>query len=355
MNKIQSRDYTVKEKGTLKPTELGRVIAKMLEDNFKQIMDIGFTATMEDSLELVAENQKNWKELIRSFWHDFIPTVETAEKEAFVPKVLTEIDCPSCGHKLQKIWSKKKYFYGCSNYPECSFTAPLESLNFNKDDYDPSFNWDQPCPHCGSNMIVRHGKYGAFLGCSSYPKCRGIVNIPKKGEMVAEDMPTCPALGCDGKMVQRRSRFGKIFYSCSNYPDCDVIANDLDHLLEKYIDHPKTPYIKKTKSKQGGGKKGSASAKGEKKPKKAAPVQKAHSLSKELQAVVGAKQLSRPEVMKKVWDYIKTHGCTDPKSGRRIVPDAKLSALFGSSQPIDMLQLPKILSGHILKEKKEKN
>jgi DNA topoisomerase-1 len=107
MQKIQSRDYTVKEKGTLRPTELGKVIAKMLEDSFKLIMDIGFTATMEDNLELIAENKLPWKELISEFWKEFIPTVQIAEKEAFVPKVLTELDCPQCKHKLQKIWSRR--------------------------------------------------------------------------------------------------------------------------------------------------------------------------------------------------------------------------------------------------------
>ncbi|MBI3236301.1 MAG: type I DNA topoisomerase, partial [Chlamydiales bacterium] len=182
MNKIQSRDYTVKEKGTLKPTELGKVIAQMLEENFKMIMDIGFTASMEDELESIAENQKDWKALIRAFWEKFIPTVEVAEKEAHVPKVETELDCPECGKPLQKIWSRQKYFYGCSNYPECRFTAPVESFNFNKEDFDPSFDWNQPCPKCTNPMKVRYGKFGPFLGCSSYPDCKGIVNIPRKDE-----------------------------------------------------------------------------------------------------------------------------------------------------------------------------
>ena len=119
----------------------------MLEDNFKLIMDVTFTATMEDDLEQVAEN-KIWKELIREFWKEFIPTVENAEKEAFVPKELTDLKCPKCGHKLQKIWSRNKYFYGCSNYPDCDYTAPIEALDFNKEDYADDFDWDQTCPKC---------------------------------------------------------------------------------------------------------------------------------------------------------------------------------------------------------------
>ncbi len=353
MNKIQSRDYTVKEKGALKPTELGKVIAQMLEDNFKLIMDIGFTASMEDDLELVAEDQRKWKDLVRYFWTNFIPLVETAEKEAFVPHILTDIDCPNCGHKLQKIWSRRKYFYGCSNYPECKFTAPLEALNFNNDDYDPQFDWEQPCPQCGSKMQIRYGRYGAFLGCSTYPECKGIVNIPKKGEPPPQEMPSCPALGCDGKMVQRRSRFGKVFYSCSNYPDCDVIVNNLDDLEEKYPDHPKTPYVKKTKpgkfkAKGKPKEKTEAKTKPKAKKSKAKSSQPAHPLSPELQAIVGAQELSRPEVVKKVWEYIKTHNRQDPKNKRQIVPDSKLAKVFGNTQPVDMMKLSGILNKHIL-------
>ncbi len=352
MNKIQSRDYTVKEKGTLKPTELGRVIAQMLEDNFKMIMDVHFTANMEDELEHIAEKEKNWKDLIRDFWGKFIPTVLTAEKEAFVPRVLTDIACPDCGSKLQKIWSRKKYFYGCSTYPECKFTAPVEALNFNKEDYDPTFDWEQPCPKDGSPMKLRYGRFGAFLGCSRYPDCNGIVNIPKKGEMPAKDMPTCPARGCDGKLTQRRSRFGKTFFSCSNYPDCDVIVNDLDDLETKYQDHPKTPYVSKRPkkgkfAKKEAGKK-AAKEKPAKKTKKAKKpsAQPAKTLSKELQAVVGSSELSRPQAVKKVWDYIKEHKLQDPKDKRLILPDAKLAKVFGSKEPVNMMKLAGLLGKH---------
>jgi DNA topoisomerase-1 len=252
MNKIQSRDYTIKEGQALKPTELGRIICQMLEENFASIMDVGFTAQMEDQLEQVAEHEKNWKKLIRDFWKDFHPLVEKAQKEATVPKIATELTCPKCQSPLQKIWARSKYFYGCINYPTCDFTAPLEALKFNKEEFAPDFDWEQPCPKCSSPMAVRHGRYGAFLGCLRYPECRGIVNIPKKGELSPEQMPSCPAIGCDGRLSARKSRFGKTFYSCSNYPECDVIGNSLEEIPVKYADHPKTPYAKlpKTRRKQ---------------------------------------------------------------------------------------------------------
>jgi DNA topoisomerase-1 len=368
MNKIQSREYTVKENGRLKPTELGKVIAQMLESNFQQIMNIDFTAKMEDNLELVAENNKDWKSLIQEFWDQFNPTLETAFKEAFVPKIMTDIDCPKCGEgKLQKIWAKSKYFYGCSRYPECNYSAPIEEVTFNKEDYAADFNWEQPCPICGSEMKVRHGRYGAFLGCTRYPECKGIINIPKKGEAAVpqEDLPPCPAIGCPGHMVVRKSRFGKIFYSCSTFPDCDVIVNQLDQLATKYPDHPRTPFQKKER--KGKAKaaekplKGISKTKVAKnkaaKSKSAKPAQAAktkserklptYHLSPDLAAVVGASELTRGEVTKKVWDYIKAHHLQDEINKRLICPDALLSKVFGSSKPIDMFKMAGLLNAHM--------
>lgn len=359
MNKIQSRDYTIKESGRLKPTELGTVIAALLENNFQQIMNIGFTAAMEDDLEKIAENQKDWKALLRAFWKDFIPTVETAEKEAFVPKILTDIDCPKCGAKLQKIWFKNKYFYGCSRYPDCDFSAPAEELAFKKEDYAADFDWEQKCPTCSSDMKIRHGRFGAFLGCTRYPECKGIVNIPKKGEIVIsqEDLPSCPAVGCPGHMVARKSRFGKTFYSCSTFPECDVIVNNLDDLETKYPDHPRTAYVKK--SRFGKGKKEAkpkASAKKSKttakekveKPKKArtSPSVK---LSKDLAAVVGGTEMPRTEVTKKIWEYIKAHNLQDAQNKRLIRPDAALAKVFGSPEPLDMFKMTAVLTTHMEK------
>ena len=353
MNKIQSRDYTIKESARLKPTELGRVICEMLETNFTTIMNIGFTAHMEDDLELVAADKMNWKKLIRDFWKDFEPTLEKAEKEAFVPKVMTDIDCPKCGEKLQKVWYRSKYFYGCSKYPDCDYSAPIEEISFNKEDYAEEFDWEQKCPECKSDMKVRHGRYGAFMGCTKYPECKGIVNIPKKGEEVirVEDLPECPAIDCPGHLSARKSRFGKTFFSCSTFPECDVIVNDLSQLQSKYPEHPRTPYVKKTKKGKATGKRG--------RPKKAEPKKKTKRktspsvLSPELAAVVETKELSRGDTLKKVWDYIRKHELQDPKNKRIIKPDDKLAKVFGSSEPIDMFKMAGILSKHIGKKEKK--
>lgn len=363
MNKIQSRDYTVKESGRLKPTEIGRVIAQLLEANFTEIMNVGFTAAMEDDLELIAENKKDWKKLINDFWDKFFPVLETAEKQAFVPKIETDIPCPSCKTgKLQKVWFKNKYFFGCTNYPDCTYSAPVEEITFRKEDYSDNFNWEQLCPDCGSPMKVRHGRFGAFLGCSRYPDCKGIVNIPKKGEeLIPEsELPPCPAIGCTGKIVQRRSRFGKMFFSCSTFPDCDVIGNTLEDLESKYQNHERKAYVSKRKKKaapvKASAKKSAKSAKTAKKAK--APAKKTatkrempkFNVSKELEAIVKEKELSFGDATKKVWEYIKDKDLQDKNDKRSINPDKTLSKVLGSSDSINMLKLGAHLKKHLTKK-----
>ncbi len=252
---------------------------------------------------------------------------------------MTDIECPKCGAMLQKIWFKSKYFYGCSNYPECDFSAPIEQLEFSKEDYAEDFDWDQPCPKCGSEMKIRHGRYGTFLGCSKYPDCRGIIQIPKKGEVAIPEaeMPLCPAIDCPGRMTARRSRFGKVFYSCSTFPECDVIVNDLDKLSEKYPNHPRTPY--KKASKKGKAKKA--------KKRKSAVTTKKVKLSKELSDITGGNEMPRGEVLKKVWEYIKANDLQDPEDKRKINPDDKLAKVFGSKDQIHMMKVMGLLQPHI--------
>jgi DNA topoisomerase-1 len=354
MNKIQSRDYTVKESGRLKPTELGRVIADLLESSFTQIMDIGFTAAMEDDLELIAEKKKEWKKVIAAFWTDFAPALEVAKKEAFVPRVATDIECPKCkeGH-LQKIWFKNKYFYGCDRYPDCDYSAPIEELTFNKEDYAENFDWEQKCPKCSGEMKVRHGRFGSFLGCLKYPECKGIINLPKKGEVYIpeQDMPACPAIGCPGKMVARKSRFGKTFYSCSTFPECNVIGNSLEDIETKYQNFPRTAYEGKRKAPAKGKKKAAPAKKGKATATKAKKETKPRvmpkvPLSADLAAFTGEKEMTRGDVTKAVWAYIKEKNLQDEKDKRVINPDKKLEKIIGK-EPISMFKMTAAISKHM--------
>lgn len=351
MNKIQHRAYTVKENGRLKPTPLGKVITDMLESHFQDIMNVGFTAQMEDYLEAVAENHQDWKALIRQFWHHFQPMLERASREAFVPKVMTDMSCPQCGEgKLQKVWARSKYFYGCARYPDCTYSAPVEEVAFDKSAYADTFDWEQLCPLCQGEMKVRHGRYGPFLGCLRYPTCKGIINIPKKGEAVAPmtALPPCPAIGCTGQIVSRRSRFGKIFYSCSTFPDCDVIVNSLEEIPIKYADHSRHPFQREEKKGRTITKRTSTPSK----ERSSSPKSRGsrhmplYQLSPQLAAVVGESALPRGEVVKRVWAYIKTHQLQHPQRRRIICPDALLGAVLGTEE-LDMMEMGERLNAHL--------
>lgn len=323
MQKIHSRAYTTKQKNTIIPTELGRILYQLLEANFPAILDIQFTANMEDDLDKVAENNADWKVFLKDFWHTFAPLLEKASKNARVPKMALEDKCPKCGAHLEKIWAKGKYFTGCSNYPDCSYRQAPEEIKIDKSEYQEGFDWDQPCPKCGAEMKLRKSFYGVFLGCVKYPKCKTIVSIPKKGEELPTNLPDCPAIGCDGKIQPRKSRFGKTFFSCSNYPDCNVIVNDIDDLATKYKDHQKTPYEKKAGGRGGRG---------------------AKKLKKEMAEFMGQKTASRGEITKKLWAYIKEHDLQNPDNRRQIVPDDTLKQFF--PKPIDMMKLAAIISAN---------
>ena len=352
MNKIQSREYTLKEGQRLRPTELGKVVCQFLETNFPRIMDIGFTAKMEDELELIADNKKPWKQLLQEFCELFLPFVVTAEKEAFIPRIVTEMDCPKCHKgKLVKIWAKNRYFFGCSEYPACDYKTSEEELTFDKNEYAEDTPWDAPCALCGGHMKVRHGKFGSFLGCENYPQCHHIINLFKKGEVGSEpeEMVGCPAEGCSGHLVKRRSRFNKMFYSCSEYPSCSVIGNTIDAVLEKYTGTQKTPYEKKPKKKKVASTKKGKESKITKKPalskKRTVPT---YMPSAALAAVIGPDLVSLPEATKKIWAYIKANGLQSLDNKRVIVPDSKLKGVIGE-EPIDMFALSKKLSANLIK------
>ncbi len=209
---IQDRGYVDKIDKKFHPTEIGFIVNDILVEHFPKVVDLQFTAGMEEQLDQIAEGEKEWVPVIREFYGPFHENLKTKETE--VEKHVEKLDekCPTCGKDLIIKFGRFGKFVACSNYPECKFTRPMPEEQKIIEE-----NSGEICDKCGKPMVVKFGRFGSFLGCSGYPECKGIKKI-QKGTGVA-----CPVCG-EGEMVERRSKRG-IFYSCSKYPKCKYLMN----------------------------------------------------------------------------------------------------------------------------------
>jgi DNA topoisomerase I len=228
LSTIKEKEYVKLEKGKFFPTELGCLVNDLLVVSFPDIFDVEFTAQMEGNLDKIEEGEKGWVETLREFYRPFEKDLAMAKvsmrdvKKEMIP---TDILCERCGAKMVKRWGKRGYFLACSSYPECRYTREVEENGEN-----PAVN-GPPCEKCGNPMVVKNGRFGRFLACSNYPTCKFTKPI--------ETGVRCPQEGCDGMIVERRTRKGKVFYSCSNYPRCTFALWDKP-VAEKcpQCDHP---------------------------------------------------------------------------------------------------------------------
>ncbi len=207
ISNIIQRGYVEKEKQKLKPTELGEFINSLLKKLFPKVVDVKFTASIEEELDKIEEGVKNWKELLKEFYFgEFKEFLENAKRELKGLKG-EEIgrNCPECGAPLLKVHGRYGAFISCSNYPECKYKEAL------KEDERTG----EKCPECGGELLIKKGKYGRFIACSNYPNCRYTAPIT---------YGKCPKCG-EGEIVERKSKRGKVFYGCSRYPDCDYISS----------------------------------------------------------------------------------------------------------------------------------
>ncbi|HBP01194.1 MAG: topoisomerase protein [Candidatus Moranbacteria bacterium GW2011_GWE1_49_15] len=209
---IFERKYIDKnEDKKLIPLEIGMVVNDTLVEHFPQIVDIDFTANMEEDLDGVAEGKKDWVPLIRDFYEPFHQNLEkkteTVKKEDFVEKL--DRKCPDCGSDLIVKFGRFGKFIACSKYPECKFTEKTAEEKKVDDEFS-----GETCEKCGKPMVVKRGRFGPFLGCSGYPECKNIKGIEKK---TGVKCPKCK----DGEIVEKKSKRGRIFYGCNKYPACD--------------------------------------------------------------------------------------------------------------------------------------
>jgi len=211
---LQDREYVELEQKRFYPTDVGRVVKKFLTNYFTQYVDYDFTAKLEDELDAVARGEKEWLPLLKAFWQPFKDrindTQENVQRSDVTQEKMDE-NCPKCGKPLSIRLGRNGKFIGCTNYPECDYTR-----NINGDDDNEPEEVGRNCPKCESPLIFKRGKYGKFIGCSGYPKCKHIEPLEKP----ADTGVACPKCD-DGSLMKRKSRRGKVFFSCSTYPKCD--------------------------------------------------------------------------------------------------------------------------------------
>ena len=210
---LVSRKYVDKIEKRLAPTEIAAIVIKLLVEHFADIVDYNFTAEMEDDLDNIAQGKKTWKPIIKEFYKPFAKNLELKEKELDkkeITETATEEICEKCGSPMVIKLGRFGKFLACSNYPDCKSTKPIND----KGEIEEPETTDEKCETCGSSMMFKHGRFGKFLACSNYPKCKTTKQVNKE---VGVKCPKCN----QGQMVEKRSKRGKPFFSCDQYPKCE--------------------------------------------------------------------------------------------------------------------------------------
>jgi DNA topoisomerase-1 len=223
MSTIIGREYVRQDdQKRLAPTELGTLVTDLLVESFPDILNVEFTAGLEDKLDDVEEGKSDWLDATRAFYAPFRADLDRAKIEMRDVKrevVETDLPCPKCGKTLVVKWGRNGEFAACPGYPDCKFTGNFTRRDDGSIVLDAAEETDEVCEKCGSAMAYKFSKFGRFLGCSAYPECKNIksANTPiPTGIQCPKDLG-----GCDeGEIVQKVSRRGKIFYSCNRYPEC---------------------------------------------------------------------------------------------------------------------------------------
>ncbi len=212
LSTIQDRKYVEKnEDRRFFPTELGVVVNDLLVEKFPELIDLGFTAKMEDELDDIENKKRKWVRVVKDFYTPFNRDLKEASKDTGKVKpqdIPTEEVCDKCGSPMVIKWGRHGRFLACSGYPQCKNTRPLEGEQSSQK-AEPAVT-DEVCDKCGSPMVIKTGRFGKFLACSKYPEC-------KNTKPLATGVK-CPVDG--GDIVERKSKRGKSFWSCSNYPNC---------------------------------------------------------------------------------------------------------------------------------------
>ncbi|GAA7865217.1 type I DNA topoisomerase [Helicobacter pylori] len=214
---LQSRDYIKVEKKQISALESAFKVIEILEKHFEEIVDSKFSASLEEELDNIAQNKADYQQVLKDFYYPFMDKIEAGKKNIISQKVheKTGQSCPKCGGELVKKNSRYGEFIACNNYPKCKYVKQTENANDGAK--------QELCEKCGGEMVQKFSRNGAFLACNNYPECKNtksLKNTPNANEII--EGVKCPE--CGGDIALKRSRKGS-FYGCNNYPKCNFLSN----------------------------------------------------------------------------------------------------------------------------------
>ncbi len=214
---LQNRDYIKVEKKQISALESAFKVIEILEKHFEEIVDSKFSASLEEELDNIAQNKADYQQVLKDFYYPFMDKIEAGKKNIISQKVheKTGQSCPKCGGELVKKNSRYGEFIACNNYPKCKYIKQTENANDEAK--------QELCEKCGGEMVQKFSRNGAFLACNNYPECKNtksLKNTPNTKEII--EGVKCPE--CGGDIALKRSRKGS-FYGCNNYPKCNFLSN----------------------------------------------------------------------------------------------------------------------------------
>ncbi|GAA9722036.1 type I DNA topoisomerase [Helicobacter pylori] len=214
---LQNRDYIKVEKKQISALESAFKVIEILEKHFEEIVDSKFSASLEEELDNIAQNKADYQQVLKDFYYPFMDKIEAGKKNIISQKVheKTGQSCPKCGGELVKKNSRYGEFIACNNYPKCKYVKQTENANDGAK--------QELCEKCGGEMVQKFSRNGAFLACNNYPECKNtksLKNAPNAKETI--EGVKCPE--CGGDIALKRSKKGS-FYGCNNYPKCHFLSN----------------------------------------------------------------------------------------------------------------------------------
>lgn len=215
---LQAREYVELITKRFHPTDVGRVVSKFLTEFFTKYVEYTFTSKLEDELDAVSNGKKEWLKVMENFWkpfHTLVEKIDGSVKKSDVTSEKLDEECPECKNPLNIKLGRRGKFIACTNYPECKFTRAIKSDGAEDEKTEPEVVQDRKCPACESDLHIKQGRYGKFIGCSNYPTCKHMEPLVKPIDTGVQ-CPQCKS----HNIMEKKSRKGKTFFACAGWPKC---------------------------------------------------------------------------------------------------------------------------------------